>query len=53
MYGIEDRSARELAAVKALEELGFEVSLSRRSGPPPKKDDSHLRVVDPSKGEDG
>ncbi len=37
---------------KVLEELGFEVTINRRRGTPPKKREPHLRVVDSSKGED-
>ena len=52
IYAIRDRSARGRAAVKVLEELGYEVTLERRRGPPTKKRGPHLRVVDSSKGED-
>ncbi len=52
LYAIKDRSARARAAVKVLEERGYEVYLEKRRGPPPKKRKPHLRVVDPSKGED-
>ncbi len=52
LYAIKDHSARERAAIKVLEELGYEVSLTRRSGPPPKKREPHLRAVDSSKDED-
>ncbi len=52
LYAIKDITARGRGAVKVLEELGYEVSLIRRSGPPPKRHEPHLRVVDSSKGED-
>ena len=51
LYAIKDHSARGRAAVKVLEELGYEVSLDRRSGPPPKEPAPRLRVVDSSKDE--
>ena len=52
LYAISDRSARERAAVKVLEELGYEVSLEGRRGPARKKREPHLRVIDSSKRED-
>ena len=52
LYAIKDTTARARAAVKVLEELGYKVSLERRRGPPREKHKPHLRVVDPSKGED-
>ncbi len=52
LYAIKDITARERGAVKVLEELGYEVSLIRRSGPPPKRHEPRLRVIDSSKGED-
>ncbi len=35
LYRIEDNTARGKAAIKVLEELGYEVSIKRRHGPPP------------------
>ncbi len=52
LYAIKDIAARGRGAVKVLEELGYEVSLIRRGGPPPKRYKPRLKVVDPSKGED-
>ena len=52
LYAIKDLSARARAAVKVLEEQGYEVWLGRRRGPPPKKREPHLRVVDSSRGQD-
>ncbi len=49
LYAIKDIAARERGAVKVLEELGYEVSLIRRSGPPPKRHEPRLRVIDSSK----
>ena len=53
LYAIKDISARARAAVKVLEEQGYEVGL-RRGGnwPPKKKRKPFLRVVDSSKPED-
>ena len=52
LYAIKDLSARARAACKVLEEQGYEVWLERRRGPPPKKREPHLRVVDSLKDED-
>ncbi len=53
LYAIKDLSARARAAVKVLEEQGYEVGL-RRGGnwPPKKKRKTFLRVVSSSKPED-
>ncbi len=53
LYAIRDISARGRAAVKVLEEQGYEVGL-RRGGnwPPKKKRKPFLRVVSSSKPED-
>ena len=37
LYQIKDITARGKAAIKVLEELGYEVSIKRRHEPPPKK----------------
>ena len=52
LYAIRDSSARGRAAVKVLNELGYEVSLEPRSGPPPKKPEPRFRVVPSEKDED-
>ncbi len=53
LYAIRDISARGRAAVKVLEELGYEVGLRRgESWPPKKKRKPFLRVVSSSKPED-
>ena len=52
LFAIQDLTARKRAAVKVLEDGGYVVLLTRRSGPPPKKHEPQLRVVKSSKGED-
>ena len=52
LYAISDRSARARAAVKVLEDQGYEVSVRRRRGPQRKTREPHLQVVDSSKRED-
>ena len=47
LYQIKDRTARGKAAVKVLEELGFEVSLEKRERQQPKKARNHLKLVKP------
>ena len=52
LYAIRDSSARGRAAVKVLQEMGYEVVLERHRGPPRKTREPHLQVVDSSKRED-
>ena len=47
LYQIKDRTARAKAAVKVLEELGFEVTLQKRERQQPKKTRHHLKLVKP------
>ncbi len=53
LYAIKDISARARAAVKVLEEMGYEVGLWRGGNwPPKKKRKPFLRVIDSSKPEE-
>ncbi len=51
LYAIADRNARARAAVKILEEAGYDVHLERRTTPPPKRSRPRLKVVDDQSGE--
>ncbi len=45
LYAIRDRTARGNAAIKVLEELGYEVELRKRREPPKKPPKRHLSAV--------